>query len=315
MLRYSIFSLCLAALLMTAAVSQADEAEIFRGVDGNNDGQITKDEVDEKHQRLFDRLLRTSDENEDGKISQEEFIAGVKKKPADADGPANQPDRGRGQFDPQQFFRRLDRNGDDKLSKEEAPERIRERFDRIDGNSDGFIDGAEFERLAAAMRAQAGGGKQPQPQLDGQRLQQMADRIFKERDANQDGKVTVDEVPEQRREGYRRLLQQFDVGEDEGLTKEQFTKALGRLMRQGNSGPANPRNDAKPENKDRPRNLPPLEQLLQRVQAADTDNDGKISREEAPEKMRQFFDRIDGDSDGFLDESEIRNMIRRQQAD
>jgi hypothetical protein len=43
----------------------------------------------------------------------------------------------------------------------------------------------------------------------------------------------------------------------------------------------------------------------------DADKDGKVSREEAPEPMRNFFDRMDSNSDGFIDAEEIASMRRR----
>ena len=43
----------------------------------------------------------------------------------------------------QQFFRKNDRNGDGKLSREEFPERMRQMFARIDANKDGFLTLAE----------------------------------------------------------------------------------------------------------------------------------------------------------------------------
>ena len=45
----------------------------------------------------------------------------------------------------------------------------------------------------------------------------------------------------------------------------------------------------------------------------DTDSDGKVSKEEAPERMRGFFDRIDGNGDGFIDKAEIDAMRARFQ--
>lgn len=42
----------------------------------------------------------------------------------------------------------------------------------------------------------------------------------------------------------------------------------------------------------------------------DKDGDGKISRDEAPERMKSFFDRIDANGDGFLDKSEMSKMRR-----
>ena len=46
----------------------------------------------------------------------------------------------------------LDKDDDGKLSKEEVPERMQQRFDQIDGNSDGFIDKAEMDQLIANIR-------------------------------------------------------------------------------------------------------------------------------------------------------------------
>lgn len=36
----------------------------------------------------------------------------------------------------------------------------------------------------------------------------------------------------------------------------------------------------------------------------DANKDGKVSREEAPERMAQFFDNIDQNHDGFIDAKE-----------
>jgi RND family efflux transporter MFP subunit len=57
----------------------------------------------------------------------------------------------------------LDKDGDGKVSMEEAPERMRGFFDRIDTNSDGFIDNAEFLAMKkrAQQREQGGGPSGP----------------------------------------------------------------------------------------------------------------------------------------------------------
>jgi HlyD family secretion protein len=40
----------------------------------------------------------------------------------------------------------------------------------------------------------------------------------------------------------------------------------------------------------------------------DQDGDGKVSREEAPEPMQDFFSRLDGNGDGFIDQEEVSAM-------
>ena len=61
------------------------------------------------------------------------------------------------------MLKRLDSDGDGKISKEEAPERMRERFDQIDTNGDGFIDEAEQKALIENMRRRfAEGGGRPE---------------------------------------------------------------------------------------------------------------------------------------------------------
>ena len=43
----------------------------------------------------------------------------------------------------------------------------------------------------------------------------------------------------------------------------------------------------------------------------DSDGDGKVSKDEAPERMKQFFDRMDGNADGFIDKAEVDEMRSR----
>ena len=45
-----------------------------------------------------------------------------------------------------------------------------------------------------------------------------------------------------------------------------------------------------------------------RMKQMDVNKDGKISKDEFPEQARQFFDRLDRNSDGFLDASEMAVM-------
>ncbi|QDT35457.1 EF-hand domain-containing protein [Thalassoglobus polymorphus] len=65
----------------------------------------------------------------------------------DGDGETGRQRGGR-DFDPME----LDADGDGKLSKEEAPERMQQIFDRIDTNGDGFADAEEFAAMRAARK-------------------------------------------------------------------------------------------------------------------------------------------------------------------
>jgi Ca2+-binding EF-hand superfamily protein len=51
-----------------------------------------------------------------------------------------------------QLLQRLDKNGDGKLDKQEAGERLKAVFDRVDTDQDGFITVEELERGLAAVR-------------------------------------------------------------------------------------------------------------------------------------------------------------------
>lgn len=48
------------------------------------------------------------------------------------------------------------------------------------------------------------------------------------------------------------------------------------------------------------------------IMQSDADGDGKVSKAEAPERMARFFDRVDTNSDGYIDADEAAEMQRRR---
>ena len=194
---------------------------------------MQRDEVADNHVRLFKRLIRIADEDEDGALSRSEFIAGTTRTPQASETPqrggfpSTQP---RPQFDVQQFIDRLDKNGDKKLSRDEVPDRLRENFDRVDTNQDDFLDAAEFRRVGKAMRNRADRNETTRPSAGSDNAAALAKRIFQQRDTDENGRVSLDEIPQQRRAGYRRLLQQYDVSPETGLNEQQFTQAFARFF-------------------------------------------------------------------------------------
>jgi collagen type III alpha len=43
----------------------------------------------------------------------------------------------------------------------------------------------------------------------------------------------------------------------------------------------------------------------------DSDGDGKISKDEVPERMRPMFDSMDSNGDGFIDSEEIKALQKK----
>ena len=96
----------------------------LRDRDVNGDGRISRDEVPERMGRLFGRL----DANGDGFIDEDEL-----------EGMASGMRVGR--------FLGRDEDGDGRVGRDEVPEQMRQRFERIDSNHDGFIDREELEAM------------------------------------------------------------------------------------------------------------------------------------------------------------------------
>lgn len=332
------------AVLAAPLALPADDADLFTSLDADKDGFLTKTEVPADRQRLFERLLRSNDKNSDGKLSREEFTAKAEE-PRDA-APERTPD-----VDPAEIFKRLDRDGDGKLTKDEAPERIKENFDRIDLNSDGSIALAEFREVSARLGAAAG-----RPGADSGRE---AQAIFERLDANKDGKVAADEVPEDRREGFLRAITRIDSDGDKAVTKEEFAKVYA-IMRGGADPTTRPdarpaasggpvplirlldadgngeisaeelanaskallkldrngdgkltREELQPPPAGGPEGGPRPEQIIRRLKQADRNGDGKIQKDEAPPGIAAIFERADRNSDGELDEAELKAAIER----
>lgn len=131
-------------------------AGLMAALDRNGNGKLEPEEID-----LAVASLRKLDRNEDGEITPEEVRGGTEGDRAGrpAGGPGAGPGERRGLPD----FSRIDQDGDGKISKDEAPVRMRERFDQMDGNGDGFIDKVEQEELIKRLRArfQDGGARRP----------------------------------------------------------------------------------------------------------------------------------------------------------
>jgi Ca2+-binding EF-hand superfamily protein len=216
-------SLVLASPALLAAQDEAqrprrESAALFGQLDTNGDGVLTKDEVPEPRRRLFTRLLTGSDKDKDGKLTRDEFAAGLNddaNRPEPAGEPGTRPAgdqppaRGAGRGPTAQrggpammagvaVLRALDADGDGRISTSEI-ENAAAALKKLDKNTDGQLTRDELEgSLADRPGAPAG----PRGRGGAAGRGAMLERL-RQFDENGDGKFSKDELPP-------RLQERFD---------------------------------------------------------------------------------------------------------
>ena len=312
---------CLSTAVAAQDEKKSDAGPLFSRLDANNDGQITANEISEDRKGFFDRLLRVSDKNGDGKLSREEFAQGTRAGDPPNRPESDQPRRSEGQPDPEQFFKRMDANGDGKVVLDEIPEerraRFREQLGRSDKNGDGALTLDEFRAgFAQSQRPQAtpAAGQPPagrQPPAAGDRPAGTPPEgrpdpanapFFRALDTNTDGKISAEELAK-----AAESLKRLDRNGDGFLTPEELVPPGPR----GVGGRPQPAGAAAGTPPGRPGQAGFADALRERIKQADTNGDGKLSKEEAPDRLKENFDRLDANKDGFLDMEEAREMFER----
>lgn len=189
------------------------------------------------------------------------------------------------------LLKRLDKNKDGYLTKDELPPRLAERFAELDRNGDGKLDKKEVEAMFQVLRKMAGDApsKGPErPEVE-RRVNEMLERL----DTNKDGKISKDEAKGPLAENFDRV----DTNKDGYLDKSELRAAAARMlgMQKGAPGKGVP-NGSRPD-----------------FDALDKDADGRLTKDEL--KGTPYFDRfddLDTNKDGKIDRKEFQAYLKKQ---
>ena len=283
---------CLAVLFsLSAAYAEVKPDDLFKLLDANNDGKVTESEVNETQMPHFKRLINVSDKNKDGVLTKSEFTEGLKEaEPTSIDGQGRQQlssseEQKRRKFmaNIEAMFKNLDKNKDGKVTKDEIPEqflpRVKPLFDRIGKDS---ISLSDLEEMRKRMGIPKDKNAKEQSKM---MAAKMAEELFKKADQNEDGFITIDEVPEDKKQNFKLA----DANEDGKVTKEELQATLAKVD-YDNGGP--------------------FKRMFTQL---DKDGNGTISKKEAPEKLSKIFNRVDTDNDGELSMTELGKYSQRLQ--
>ncbi|WP_169337232.1 EF-hand domain-containing protein [Psychromonas ossibalaenae] len=154
--------------------------QTFAQLDSNNDGQLSRDDVQGRLLANFDQI----DTDGSGMISQAEFETFKSERKGKG-----------GKHHKRQTFAQLDSNNDGQLSKDDLQGRLLANFDQIDTDGSGMISQAEFEAFKSECKGK--GGKHHKRQT------------FAQLDSNSDGQLSKDDL-------QGRLLADFDNIDTDG---------------------------------------------------------------------------------------------------
>lgn len=226
-------------------------SQAFIGLcDTNGDGRLTLDEFP-FGEDLFDAV----DTNHDGTITAEEIASLAR----------HQGGHRKAAAEINAVFKKLDKDGDGRISRAECPAEDVEKFQALDADHDGYVTRAEAGRAA--------GGEA------GRRIRKEAEakEKFRALDRDGDGVLSRDEVPAE-------AVAFFPILDDDG----DGVLALEEVLDAQRSGL-----------------LDKLNGVAHRFKEADADADGCVTREEFPTDADVTFEEVDRDGDGKITLDEV----------
>ena len=130
--------------------------------------------------------------------------------------------------------------------------------------------------------------------------------IFGALDTDGDGELSKGEI-----KNAAKSLRRLDANKDGQITMEEVRPDFGGGqggIEGGRRGEGGPRGGGPPVDRGND-----AEKMVKTLMAFDKNGDGKLSKDELPERMQGMLERGDSNKDGFLTPDEIRAMARAQQ--
>ena len=172
-------------------------------------------------------------------------------------------------------------------------------------------DGKRARKGQSGARGQRGEGEAPGRRRGGPQMMEM---IFSRFDADKNGSISTEEAP-------RRMKQRFDkldANGDKSISREELQSAFAN-MRGGERGKGKGQLGRADKGKKGAKGQKGGKGQMGRgqmdfsklLETADKNKDGAISLDEAPERMKRGFDRIDADSSGTISEEELKSAMSK----
>lgn len=216
------------------------------------------------------------------------------------------------------------------MTPEEMDARIRERFARVDRNSDGVLDRAEIETMLRERRPGRGAGSGMEHGMGdrmghgmmhgmgrgmggdrGDRGPQagapeagpgpgmQSGRMLRRFDENRDGKVSKDEFLG----SMKKRFAEMDLDNDGKITDADLPPTMrGQEILKSSGGG------------DGPGRMGRMGHILQWLRAADGNHDGVVTLEEVTARAEKQFVRLDRNGDGVIDQAD-RDIVRKEMVD
>jgi Ca2+-binding EF-hand superfamily protein len=246
--------------------AQPTSERLFRQLDQNRDGRLELEESPGEHARLFKRLLRTADADGDGRLSLREFDQGLQPQRTAKPMAEKPPSRLPGADELLLLVAMADVDADGTIDLDEVPQRLRPFFERLKER----VGGGDRQQIKARELARAAprltqfalatvnrlkldvdleyallpdenwalverlNGSQRRGEALTDVDQSLA--MFRRLDANRDGQVVREEVPEQFAARFDRLLARADRNRDDQISEQEFRGLASRQREPEKSG-------------------------------------------------------------------------------